>query len=197
MKGFARRILILNLSLAPLSGLRLVVSMGSSAAFAAPRPIDTVRSKITVHVGKAGLFSAAGHEHEVSAPIAEGAIDEVSGNIWFRVEAAKLTVFPEKDQAQVQSTMQQSLLESAKFAEIRFESVSIRNIDIARWTVTGNLTLHGNTRRISLKCISIPAYVGAAIFRQTQFGIRPVSVAGGAVKVKDEVKIDFAIVPGK
>ena len=48
-----------------------------------------------------------------------------------------------------------------------------------------------------MKCISIPAYVGAAIFRQTQFGIRPVSVAGGAVKVKDEVKIDFAIVPGK
>ena len=124
-------------------------------------------------------------------------MDEVSGNIWFRVEAAKLMVFPEKDQVQVQSTMQQSLLESAKFAEIRFESVSIRNIDIARWTVTGNLTLHGNTRRISLKCISIPAYVGAATFRQTQFGIRPVSVAGGAVKVKDEVKIDFVILPGK
>ena len=91
-----------------------------------------MRSKITVHVGKAGLFSAAGHEHEVSAPIAEGAMDEVGGNIWFRVEAAKLMVFPEKDQVQVQSTMQQSLLKSAKFAEIRFESVSIRNIDIAR-----------------------------------------------------------------
>jgi hypothetical protein len=30
-----------------------------------------------------------------------------------------------------------------------------------------------------------------------QFGIHPVSAAGGAVKVKDELKIDFVIVVGK
>ena len=34
--------------------------------------IDTERSSLTVHVGKAGLLSAAAHEHWVHAPIAGG-----------------------------------------------------------------------------------------------------------------------------
>jgi hypothetical protein len=33
------------------------------------RAIDTQRSTITIHVGKAGLFSMAAHEHWVSAPL--------------------------------------------------------------------------------------------------------------------------------
>jgi len=35
--------------------------------------IDIERSSLTVHVGKAGLLSAAAHEHWVNAPIAGGA----------------------------------------------------------------------------------------------------------------------------
>src|SRR5579859_5343920 len=46
----------------------------SSSSPAAEHAIDTARSKIVIHVGKSGLFSAAGHEHEVSAPIGEGAM---------------------------------------------------------------------------------------------------------------------------
>src|SRR5690349_50945 len=72
----------------------------SPILLAKDRAIDTAHSKITIHVGKSGLFSAAGHEHEVSAPIAEGAMDDSgAGRVWFRVEAAKLQVLPEKDQA--------------------------------------------------------------------------------------------------
>jgi hypothetical protein len=33
------------------------------------------RSTITVHVGKAGVFSVAGHEHWVNAPIAAGVLN--------------------------------------------------------------------------------------------------------------------------
>ena len=36
--------------------------------------IGTERSSLTVHVGKAGLLSAAAHEHWVKAPIAGGTI---------------------------------------------------------------------------------------------------------------------------
>jgi hypothetical protein len=35
---------------------------------------------------------------------------------------------------------------------------------------------------------------GSAEFQQRAFGITPVSVAGGTVKVKDEVKIELQIV---
>jgi hypothetical protein len=37
-------------------------------------------------------------------------------------------------------------------------------------------------------------YRGSARFRQTEFGITPVTVAGGTIKVKDEVRVEFEIV---
>jgi hypothetical protein len=38
-------------------------------------------------------------------------------------------------------------------------------------------------------------YRGSAAFKQSNFGISPERIAGGTVKVKDEVKIEFDIVP--
>jgi hypothetical protein len=35
--------------------------------------------------------------------------------------------------------------------------------------------------------------VGNAVVKQSDFGIKPVKVAGGTVKVKDEVRIEFDI----
>jgi hypothetical protein len=40
-------------------------------------------------------------------------------------------------------------------------------------------------------------YRGSASFKQSNFGISPIRIAGGTVKVKDEVKIEFDIVPVK
>jgi polyisoprenoid-binding protein YceI len=169
------------------------------ALLAAERAIDPAHSTMTIHVGKAGIFSAAGHEHTVSAPIAEGGIDDSqAGHVWLRVETARMTVLPEKDQEEVQSTMQKSVLESPKFPEIRFESTSIHKVENGKWTVTGNLTLHGKTTSITVEVHNDSgAYLGEARSRQTQFGIRPVSAAGGTVKVKDELKIEFVIVASK
>ncbi len=35
---------------------------------------------------------------------------------------------------------------------------------------------------------------GSAWLRQSEFGITPVKVAGGTIKVKDEVRLDFEVV---
>jgi hypothetical protein len=43
----------------------------------------------------------------------------------------------------------------------------------------------------------VGAYLGESKIRQTQFGIYPVSGAGGAVKVKDELTIDFRMLANK
>jgi len=182
-----------------LIALSLLLSVLPCPVLARARSIDPVRSKVTVHVGKTGLFSAAGHEHGVVAPIAEGAVDDSqTSHVWFRVEAARLTVLPEKDQEAVQSTMQRSVLESPRFPEIRFESTSIHKIDNGKWRVVGNLTLHGKTASITVDVHNDgDAYLGESRIRQTQFGIQPVSVAGGTVKVQDELKIDFIIVMSK
>ena len=38
-------------------------------------------------------------------------------------------------------------------------------------------------------------YRGKMSIRQRDFGIRPISIAAGTVKVKDELRIEFDIVP--
>jgi hypothetical protein len=38
-------------------------------------------------------------------------------------------------------------------------------------------------------------YATRTVLRQTDFGIRPISLGGGMIRVKDEVEIDFRIVP--
>jgi hypothetical protein len=39
------------------------------------------------------------------------------------------------------------------------------------------------------------AYAGRSTIKQTDFGINPVGVAGGVVKVKNELEIQFVVVP--
>jgi hypothetical protein len=40
-------------------------------------------------------------------------------------------------------------------------------------------------------------YRGETRLRQTDFGIKPIRIAGGTVSVKDELKIEFDIVEAK
>jgi len=175
--------------------LLLALLSSTHPLFATEHAIDTARSTITIHVGKTGLFSAAGHEHTVIAPVAEGAIDDSEpGRVRFTVKASSLTVQPEKDQAEVQRDMQTKVLESETYPEIRFESTSVRRLGDEKWTVTGNLTLHGTTNPVTAEVRKTGAgYEGQASLRQSQFGIKPVSAAGRTVKVKDELKLEFLI----
>ena len=173
------------------------IALTSSFVWAAERPLDPEHTTFTIHVGKTGLFSFAVHEHKVRSPITDGAIDETGeGHIWLRIDARALTVLPEKDQAEVQTTMQTQVLESDRFPEIRFASTKVHRVAADRWKVEGNLTLHGQTHPATAEVNRAGNnYEGKSSIKQTDFGIQPVSVAGGTVKVKNELTIEFWIKP--
>jgi polyisoprenoid-binding protein YceI len=60
--------------------------------------------------------------------------------------------------------------------------------------VSGDLTLHGVTRRVIIEVTREDnAYVGTACIKQTEFGIQPIKIGGGVVKVKDELEIRFRV----
>ena len=40
-------------------------------------------------------------------------------------------------------------------------------------------------------------YVGSVALRQSEFGIPPISIAGGSIKVKDEIRVEFEIVAAR
>lgn len=172
---------------------------GVAAGSAQPRAIDTAKSTMTVHVYKTGVLSAFGHDHEVSAPISRGTLDASAHKVELHVSAAALHVIDakasDKDRAEVQTTMLgPEVLEVSKHKEIAFQSTGADAAGAGVWKVTGNLTLHGETRPVSMEVHEKDGrYAGTCRLKTSDFGIKPVKVGGGTVRVKDEVEIEFDI----
>jgi len=164
------------------------------------QPIDSQHSVVTVRVFKSGLFSAFADNHEVQAPISEGSVDESKREVSLVIEAKRLKVLdpglPPEKRAEVQSRMLgPEVLDSGQFAQIRFRSSSIEQVRENSFRLHGDLSLHGQTAPISLVVTGRDgSYRGQCVLKQRAFGIQPISIAGGTVKVKDEVKIEFTIV---
>lgn len=179
-----------------------MVSLTVVPLFGQERAIDTRRSKITIHVGKSGLLSAAAHNHTIDAPIASGRIRESApAQIEFTVEAAKMTVEPDpkidaQDRATIQTHMEDLVLEAKKYPQIVFRSSRIERLPNGEWKADGDLTLHGVTKAVSLTVKQTgDAYTTHTVLKQTDFGIKPISIGGGIIKVKNEIELDFQIFP--
>lgn len=160
--------------------------------------IDTQKSTLIIHVGKAGMFSGLGHEHEVRAPIHSGTADTGSHPaVEIRVDARELRVIDkddsDKDRADVQKTMLgPEVLDSTDHPDIVFKSTGADPTGQGRWTLRGNLTLRGQTRPITVQVmLNADRYTGEATVKQTDFGIKPPGKAG--VRAKDEVRIEFDV----
>jgi polyisoprenoid-binding protein YceI len=166
----------------------------------ASKEIDTQKSTMTVKVFKSGVFSAFGHEHEITAPIRQGRFNESERSADLTVDARQMKVMDkeisEKDRAEIQETMLGAkVLDTGKFPEIHFRSTSVEPAGDGRWKVRGDLTLHGQTRPVTLEIQGQNGhYLGAAQLKQRDFGIEPINVGGGTIKVKDELRVEFDIV---
>ena len=162
-------------------------------------PIDKEHSVITVHVFKSGLFSAFADNHQIRAPISSGVLDEAERRVEIVVDSRKLVVLdpnlpPEKRQQVQERMLGPEVLDSNQFHEIRFRANDVKEESADHFLLAGTLSLHGKTRPISLHVVrSSGHYRGDVMLKQRDFGITPVTVAGGTVKVKDELKIELDI----
>ncbi len=173
---------------------------GSAQAAAGTKPIDVAQSTLTVFAYKSGLFSAFADNHIIKAPIAGGSISDDSPlKVDLTVRSADLRVLdPDlsaNKRAEVQARMiSAEVLDVMKFPEIAFTSTSVEPAGADRWTITGRLTIHGQTRTITFAVSRANGrYRGDVLIKQRDFGIEPIRIAAGAVKVKDELKVEFDI----
>jgi polyisoprenoid-binding protein YceI len=191
----------------------LILAGSLTLVAAGPRTftVDPARSKALIDVGKAGAFSFAGHTHEVEAPLTGGAVrydaDDVSkSDIRLQFNAAAMKVSgkgePAGDVPKVTEAMLgEQVLDVKKYPSITFEStaVSARGAPAALvLQITGNLTIRGTTKPVRATASAkidgdTLTATGKFAIKQTDFGIKPISV-GGVVKVKDELTINFTIV---
>jgi polyisoprenoid-binding protein YceI len=175
--------------------------------------VDQSASSVFIHVGKGGLFSFAAHDHEVAAPALGGTVvldqtDAAKSSVSLDFDAAALKVTgkgePAKDVPEVQAAMlSDRVLDVQRYPKITFRStrvsVASKAADRFSLNITGDLTLHGTTKpvttrvEVGLKDTTLTA-TGTTKIRQTDFGMQPVTVAGGTVKVKDELEVSFRVV---
>ena len=162
------------------------------------RNIDAQKSTLTIHVGKSGVFSGLGHEHEVHAPIHSGSADTgAHPAVEIHVDARALRVIDkdasEKDRAEVQKTMLgPEVLDSENHQEIVFKSTGAEPGGPGKWTLRGNLTLRGQTHPVTAQVtLKEGHYTGESTVKLTDFGIKPPGKAG--VRAKDALKITFDV----
>lgn len=166
------------------------------------------RGHFQIHVGTAGVFGAFAHNHLVEAQKVTGCVTLDSKEITnssikleFATDAIRVIDPKEdaKDRAQVQKTMETDVLRISQFPKVTFESTSIERQTNEKLLVHGNLTIRGTTRPIVVPVTfasqSDGTYraFGENKLKQSSFGIEPIRIAGGTVKVKDELQVEFEL----
>lgn len=162
-------------------------------------PIDAKQSIVTVRVFKSGLFSVFAHDHEIVGPIG-GSIHAVDPSAEVLIHTGDLRVvdqgISDKERAEIQQTMLgPQVLDVARFPTITFRSISVERRSPEEFVVHGNLVLHGRTRPVVVEVTQMGqnSFHASSEIRQTDFGITPVRIAAGTVRVKDAVKLEFDI----
>lgn len=178
----------------------LLAVTAAATADSGSRSFDLHRSHMTVYVYKHGVFSFAADNHEIEAPIIAGSFDESKKVVDVTVDASKMNVLDPKlaadRRASVQANMAGSgVLDAEKYPKITFRSSAVTLDGNGHGNVTGDLTLHGQTHAIVVDVARADAshFTGSSMVRQSTFGITPIRIMGGAVTVKDDVKVVFDI----
>ena len=164
--------------------------------------IDPGVSRFTVRAFVTGLLSKLGHSPTIAirSYTGEARIDP-EPSLWVRIDARSLAVtdrVSDRDLQEMERTMNDEVLEVGRYREVVYKTTRAR-LEGDRAVMEGELTLHGVTRSLPLE--ARVAMLGESLRAQGEFavsqsayGIRPVRVAGGALKLKDELKCAFEIV---
>lgn len=185
--------------------------MSGNQATAVRSRIDASRSRFTVQAFAGGLLSVFGHSPVIAVCGFGGDVRFVPGtleaaSLLMLVQSDSLAVVndvKEKDRLEIERAMREDVLEIARYPEIVFMSTSVSaNRDGGdgqyQAKVNGKLSLHGVTRdhsidaRLMVDGGSLRAQ-GEFSLRQSDYNIKPIAIAGGTLKLRDDLKFSFDI----
>jgi polyisoprenoid-binding protein YceI len=170
---------------------------------------------VLMHVYRAGSLAALGHDHAVSAPAVRGCVllsrdrSAARADLYLPLESLAVDAPParreaglkgELDEDDIDATrehMRDAVLESARYPYLVVHAVcAAGHPDCAR--LKARITLHGVTRSIEMPVV-LRIHGGRALVSgrfsvlQSEFGMTPYSVLGGALRVQDWIDVDFAL----
>jgi polyisoprenoid-binding protein YceI len=172
--------------------------------------MDTGRSRFTVQAFASGLLSFLGHSPTFAVRAFEGELGWEPGTsagaaleVTVRADSLDLVdnVRP-ADRQDIEGRMRREVLEVAACPEIRFQSTEITSTagggNRYRLRIAGQLSLHGVTNRetveADLQLFDDGVRLGGELgLRMSDYRIRPVTALGGAIQLKDQLRVSFDI----
>jgi polyisoprenoid-binding protein YceI len=176
--------------------------------------IDTRSSRFTVRAFATGILSAMGHDPTIGIRDFSGEMtfdpeQLKAGSFKLSIKSSSLSVqddISDKDRREMERLMNEQVLETSQFPLIAYEApnISVTKMGDSLFSakLDGKLTFHGVARsesitaRVALMGSMIRAS-GEFSLSQSNYAIKPVSVAGGALKLRDEIKLSFEMVARK
>ncbi|MBS0344741.1 MAG: YceI family protein [Proteobacteria bacterium] len=176
--------------------------------------VDSGATLVTLTVRRAGSLARLGHDHIIASHSVQGYVAPKSGDADLYVPLAELSVDEPALRAQAgfdtqptasdiegtRTNMQDKVLEVQQFphAFIRVRGASASALAAGTAPAAVTVTLHGTDRTLNVPLVltMTPDGLttrGALELKQTDFGITPLSILGGAVQVKNEVEVRFDI----
>lgn len=180
----------------------------AGAAGATVLAIDPAQSLIAVTVRRGGPLARLGHDHVVASRSVTGFAAPVAGRADFSFRLDQMTVDEpalrreagldtQPSPAAVDGT-RANMLTRVLEAQ-RFPLVALHAQQQAGQPMQLTITLHGVTRTVAApaRIDATPDGVvatGSLVLRQSDFGITPMSVMGGAMTVQDALELRYRIV---
>lgn len=168
--------------------------------------VDPKQSVVVIEVRRGGSLARLGHDHVVAAHNLVGfvapqtgradlyvALDELSVDEPALRKAAGFDTQPsESDIAGTRANMLDKVLETQKFPH------ALIGISLSKGQLAIAMTLHGTTRTIEVPARLVVndsrvGVTGRLAFNQSDFGITPFSILGGAVAVQDRLELRFNV----
>lgn len=190
-------------------------TVGTPQATTVRYSVESKGSTFTVRAFASGMLSAFGHNPTIAIPDFEGDVKWSSStledaSVRIVIKAGSLVVtgdISRKDRQEIEQRMHDEVLETDGFPEIVYECPRVSSIQkigegVFSVSLNGQLSLHGVTQnqpvsaRVTLNVDTLRA-AGEFSVRQSDYDIKPVSAAGGTVKLKDELKLSFDIAARK
>jgi hypothetical protein len=185
---------------------------------AAAYVVDAERSIVTLRVYRAGRLAKLGHNHVITSANETGYAwtsgTPATSGFEVRVAVAELVVddpaaraaagddFPGTLPDAAREGTRRNLLRPEVLDGERHPEIVVRADSLGgSWeapTVAASVTLRDQTRQVDVPLVILretDAIVGRGAFRilQSEFGITPFSVGGGAIQVADAVEVAFEI----
>lgn len=176
--------------------------------------IDPKASQFTVQAFASGLISAVAHSPKIAIRKWKADINFVpdtlaDASMKVVIQSGSLEVLDDlrdSDRRELHRVMNDDVLETRRYPEVVFESSTIHSErlkdNLNRVNVEGRLSLHGVTNgqtflsQVAFGVDSFRAY-GEFTLLQSDYGIRIASIAGGTLKLQDELKFSFYVVGRK